>query len=95
MQHVNYNNWYCLGLLEIQMVDEKLRALERQNFGKDSQIRVAVVGCGYSGVELAATVSERLQDKGIVEAINVQNTVLSNAPVGNREAALKVCKFSN
>ncbi|CDP04587.1 unnamed protein product [Coffea canephora] len=77
-------------LEDARMVDEKLRALERQNFGKDSQIRVAVVGCGYSGVELAATVSERLQDKGIVEAINVQNTVLSNAPVGNREAAVKV-----
>lgn len=72
------------------MVDEKLRALERQNFGKDSQIRVAIVGCGYSGVELAATISERLQDKGIVEAINVENTVLPNAPIGNREAALKV-----
>ncbi|KAL3528254.1 hypothetical protein ACH5RR_012910 [Cinchona calisaya] len=71
-------------------VDEKLRALERQNFGKNSQIRVAVVGCGYSGVELAATIAERLQDKGIVEAINVDKTVLPNAPTGNREAALKV-----
>ena len=52
MQHVNYNNWYCLGLLEIQMVDEKLKALEHQNLGKDSQILVAIVRCGYSGVEL-------------------------------------------
>lgn len=67
--------------------------MERKYFGKDSPIRVAVVGCGYSGVELAATVSERLQDKGVVHAINVENTILPNAPPGNREAALKVRNF--
>ncbi|OMP01153.1 FAD-dependent pyridine nucleotide-disulfide oxidoreductase [Corchorus olitorius] len=70
-------------------VDKKLRALERRNFGKDSLIRVTVVGCGYSGVELAATVSERLQDRGIVQAINVETTICPTAPAGNREAALK------
>lgn len=73
-------------------VDEKLRTLERKYFGKDSPIRVTVVGCGYSGVELAATVSERLQDKGVVHAINVETTILPNAPPGNREAAFKVLK---
>lgn len=71
-------------------VDNKLREMERRNFGKDSLIRVAVVGCGYSGVELAATVSERLQDRGIVQAINVDTTICPTAPYGNREAALKV-----
>ncbi|XP_021900509.1 alternative NAD(P)H-ubiquinone oxidoreductase C1, chloroplastic/mitochondrial [Carica papaya] len=71
-------------------VDKKLRELERRNFSKDSLIRVAVVGCGYSGVELAATISERLQDRGIVQAINVETTILSTAPPGNREAAMKV-----
>uniref|UniRef100_A0A2P2LBM0 demethylphylloquinone reductase n=1 Tax=Rhizophora mucronata TaxID=61149 RepID=A0A2P2LBM0_RHIMU len=71
-------------------VNNKLRALERRNFGKESQIHVAVVGCGYSGVELAATVSERLQHRGIVHAINVEKTICPAAPPGNREAALKV-----
>ncbi|XP_034907324.1 alternative NAD(P)H-ubiquinone oxidoreductase C1, chloroplastic/mitochondrial [Populus alba] len=71
-------------------VDNKLKELERRKFGKDSLIRVAVVGCGYSGVELAATVSERLQDRGLVQAINVNTTILPTAPPGNREAALKV-----
>ncbi|XP_009791312.1 alternative NAD(P)H-ubiquinone oxidoreductase C1, chloroplastic/mitochondrial-like [Nicotiana tabacum] len=71
-------------------VDKKLKELERKNFGKDSAVRVAVVGCGYGGVELAATISERLKEKGIVQAINVEKTVLPNAPAGNREAALKV-----
>lgn len=71
-------------------VDNKLRALERRNFGKDSLINVAVVGCGYSGVELAATLSERLQDRGRVQAINVDSTIVPTAPSGNRDAALKV-----
>ncbi|CAK7354664.1 unnamed protein product [Dovyalis caffra] len=71
-------------------VDNKLKELERRKFGKDSLIRVAVVGCGYSGVELAATVSERLQERGLVQAINANATILPTAPPGNREAALKV-----
>eukprot|EP00268_Persea_americana_P052220 TRINITY_DN5840_c0_g1_i2.p1 TRINITY_DN5840_c0_g1~~TRINITY_DN5840_c0_g1_i2.p1 ORF type:complete len:555 (+),score=108.42 TRINITY_DN5840_c0_g1_i2:42-1667(+) len=77
-------------------VDNKLRMLERRNFGRDSSpIRVAVVGCGYSGVELAATISERLQDKGIVQAINVDTTICPTAPSGNREVALKVLSSRN
>lgn len=71
-------------------VDNKLKELERRKFGKDTLIRVAVVGCGYSGVELAATVSERLQDRGLVQAINVNTIILPTAPPGNRETALKV-----
>ncbi|XP_031108221.1 alternative NAD(P)H-ubiquinone oxidoreductase C1, chloroplastic/mitochondrial [Ipomoea triloba] len=70
--------------------DEKLRDLERKNFGKDSPISVTVVGCGYGGVELAATISERLRDRGIVQAINVEKTILPSAPEGNRETALRV-----
>ncbi|OVA06934.1 FAD-dependent pyridine nucleotide-disulfide oxidoreductase [Macleaya cordata] len=77
-------------------VDNKLKTLEREKFGKDSSpIRVAIVGCGYAGVELAATVSERLQNKGIVQAINVETTICPAAPPGNREAALKVLSSRN
>ena len=75
----------------IQTVDNRLKALERRNFGKNSLIRVAVVGCGYAGVELAATISERLQDRGLVQAINSEMTICSQAPPGNREVAMKVC----
>ncbi|KAK9167542.1 hypothetical protein Scep_002733 [Stephania cephalantha] len=71
-------------------VDSRLKALERGKFGKDSLIRVVVVGCGYAGVELAAIVAERLQDKGIVQAINAETIICPSAPPGNREAALKV-----
>ncbi|PON52821.1 FAD/NAD(P)-binding domain containing protein [Parasponia andersonii] len=77
-------------LEDARRVDSKLKTLERRNFGKKSLINVAVVGCGYSGVELAATISERLQDRGIVKAINVETTICPQAPPGNREAALKV-----
>ncbi|CAL9117733.1 unnamed protein product [Musa textilis] len=77
-------------------VNKNLKALERERFGKDSSpIRVAIVGCGYSGVELAATISERLQNNGIVQAINVETTICPSAPSGNREAALKVLQSRN
>lgn len=76
-------------------VNEKLTKLERENFGKKNPIRVVVVGLGYSGVELAATVSERLEGKGIVQAINVDSSILPNCPSGNKEAALKVLESRN
>ncbi|RID53160.1 hypothetical protein BRARA_G00580 [Brassica rapa] len=38
-------------------VNEKLSKLERRNFKNGNPIKVAVVGCGYGGVELAATIS--------------------------------------
>ncbi|KAI3983987.1 hypothetical protein MKX01_035114, partial [Papaver californicum] len=76
-------------------VDDKLKELERNKFGTDSPVHVAIVGCGYAGVELAATVSERLQDKGIVQAINVETTICPAAPPGNREAALRVLSSRN
>jgi len=65
--------------------------LERKRFGRSSPtIEVAIVGLGYSGVELAATISERLKNTGTVKAINVQTTICPTAPQGNRDAALKV-----
>ncbi|KAI0499085.1 hypothetical protein KFK09_019986 [Dendrobium nobile] len=77
-------------------VDDKLRMLEREQFSKDSStISVAIVGCGYSGVELAATISERLKGRGIVQAINVETSICPTAPFGNREAALKVLSSRN
>ncbi|KAL4561359.1 hypothetical protein LXL04_033524 [Taraxacum kok-saghyz] len=76
-------------------VNDKLTKLERDNFGKKDPIRVVVVGLGYSGVELAATVSERLEGKGVVQAVSVESSILPNAPSGNKEAALKVLKSRN
>lgn len=81
---------------DARRVENKLKTLEREKFGKaPSPIRVVVVGCGYSGVELAATVSERLQGKGKVQAVNVATTICPGAPSGNREAAEKVLSSRN
>jgi demethylphylloquinone reductase len=78
----------------MQRADKELKRLERGMTDNGSlPISVAIVGCGYSGVELAATISERLQSKGKVQAINVQTTICPSAPPGNREAALKVRKY--
>ncbi|VAI84178.1 unnamed protein product [Triticum turgidum subsp. durum] len=77
-------------------VESELKMLERRKFGKKSPpIQVAIVGLGYSGVELAATISERLKNTGTVKAINFQTTICPNAPPGNREAALKVLESQN
>nr|GEX59625.1 alternative NAD(P)H-ubiquinone oxidoreductase C1, chloroplastic/mitochondrial [Tanacetum cinerariifolium] len=50
-------------------VNDKLTKLERENLDKADLIRMVIVGLGYSRVELAATVSERLEGKGVVQAI--------------------------
>lgn len=77
-------------------VENELKMLERRRFGKSSPpIEVAIVGLGYSGVELAATISERLKNTGTVKAINVQTTICPSAPPGNRDAALKVLESQN
>ncbi|GJQ90731.1 RuBisCO large subunit-binding protein subunit alpha [Tanacetum coccineum] len=45
---------------------------------------------GYFRVELAAIVSERLEGKGVVQAISVDSSILPNAPPRNKEVVLKV-----
>lgn len=77
-------------------LEKQLRSLERKRFGKrESPIQVIVVGSGYCGVELAATIAERLADRGKVQVVNVASTICPSAPVGNREAALKVLLARN
>ncbi|XP_078437189.1 NAD(P)H dehydrogenase C1 [Wolffia australiana] len=81
---------------DAQRTDQALKKLERARFGKSSlPIEVAIVGCGYSGVELAATIAERLQDRGTVTAINVDANICPTGLPGNREAALKVISERN
>ncbi|GJR05504.1 RuBisCO large subunit-binding protein subunit alpha, partial [Tanacetum coccineum] len=42
-------------------------------------------------LELAATMSERLEGNGVVQAISVDSSILPNAPPRNKEAVLKLC----
>lgn len=65
-------------------LEDRLRALEQSDQDK---IRVAVVGGGYSGVELACKLADRLGDRGRLRIIEQSDKVLRNSPAFNRQAA--------
>ncbi len=65
-------------------LEDRLRALEQSDQDK---IRVAVVGGGYSGVELACKLADRLGDRGRLRIIEMSDKILSNSPDFNRQAA--------
>lgn len=67
-------------------LEDRLRALEATDRDK---IRVAVVGGGYSGVELACKLADRLQDRGRLRLIEQSDQILRNSPNFNRQAADK------
>lgn len=62
----------------------KLRQLEQSGAEK---IRVAVVGGGYSGVELACKLADRLGDRGRLRLVDRGTEILKNAPAFNRVAS--------
>ena len=67
-------------------LQEELRLLEEANPDK---IRVAVVGGGYSGVELACKLADRLGDKGRIRIIERGEQILKDSSEFNRETAIK------
>ncbi|WP_414575251.1 NAD(P)/FAD-dependent oxidoreductase [Anabaena sp. CCY 9402-a] len=67
-------------------LEERLRILEESNAEK---IRVAIVGGGYSGVELACKLADRLGDRGRFRLIEISDQILRTSPEFNREAAKK------
>lgn len=67
-------------------LQEKLRLLEAANPDK---IRVAVVGGGYSGVELACKLADRLGERGKIRIIDRGTQILSNSTDFNRDTAIK------
>ncbi|BAY07909.1 NAD(P)/FAD-dependent oxidoreductase [Calothrix sp. NIES-2098] len=67
-------------------LEERLRVLEESDADK---IRVAIVGAGYSGVELACKLADRLGEKGRFRLIEVTDQILRTSPEFNREAAKK------
>lgn len=68
-------------------LEEKLRTLEASDRDK---IRVAIVGAGYSGVELACKLAERLGDRGRIRLVEKADQILRTSPEFNRESAQKV-----
>ena len=69
---------------------EELRALENSATEK---IRVAVVGGGYSGVEIACKLADRLGKRGRLRLIDRGNNILANSPEFNRETAKKALEI--
>lgn len=67
-------------------LEERLRVLEQSDKDK---IRVAIVGAGYSGVELACKLAERLGERGRLRIIEMTDQILRTSPEFNRETATK------
>ncbi|HEY9829650.1 MAG TPA: NAD(P)/FAD-dependent oxidoreductase [Stenomitos sp.] len=67
-------------------LEERLRILEESDKEK---IRVAIVGAGYSGVELACKLAERLGDRGRLRLIEMSDMILRTSTDFNRDAAHK------
>ncbi|MBW4561699.1 MAG: NAD(P)/FAD-dependent oxidoreductase [Mojavia pulchra JT2-VF2] len=67
-------------------LEERLRVLEESDADK---IRVAIVGAGYSGVELACKLADRLGERGRFRLVEISDQILRTSPEFNREAAKK------
>jgi len=67
-------------------LEERLRTLESSDADK---IRVAIVGAGYSGVELACKLADRLKERGRLRLVELTDQILRSSPEFNREAAQK------
>jgi len=69
---------------DVYALKERLRELEQSDRDK---IRVAIVGAGYSGIELACKIADRLGDRGRVRLIEQDYQILRHSPEFNRESA--------
>lgn len=67
-------------------LEERLRILEESETDK---IRIAIVGAGYCGVELACKLADRLGERGRIRLIEQADMILRTSPDFNREAARK------
>lgn len=65
-------------------LEEQLRRLETL---EQDKIRIAIVGGGYSGVELACKLADRLGTKSRIRIIEQAEEILKNSPEFNQEMA--------
>ncbi len=73
-------------ITDAYQLEEKLRQLEESPRDK---IRIAIVGAGYSGVELACKLADRLGDRVRLRLVEQTDQILRSSPTHNREAADK------
>ncbi|MBT9316562.1 NAD(P)/FAD-dependent oxidoreductase [Leptothoe spongobia] len=71
-------------LKDTYALKERLREIESSDTDK---IRVAVVGGGYSGVELVCKIAERLGERGRLRIVERGTAILQNSPEFNQKAA--------
>ncbi len=67
-------------------LEERLRVLEES---KSEKIRIAIVGAGYSGVELACKLADRIGERGRFRLIEISDQILRTSPEFNRQVAQK------
>ncbi|MBE9205400.1 NAD(P)/FAD-dependent oxidoreductase [Nostoc sp. LEGE 06077] len=67
-------------------LEQQLQILQESDADK---IRIAIVGAGYSGVELACKLADRLGEKGRLRLIEISDQILRTSPEFNRETAKK------
>lgn len=78
---------YAIGfrtIADAYRLEERLRILEESDKDK---IRVAIVGAGYSGVELACKLADRLGARGRLRLIEMSDMILRTSTDFNRDAA--------
>ncbi|MEM8602716.1 MAG: NAD(P)/FAD-dependent oxidoreductase [Cyanobacteria bacterium P01_H01_bin.121] len=73
-------------LADASRLKQRLAELEASESDK---IRITVVGGGYSGVELACKLADRLGDRGRVRVIERDSKILRTSPTFNQESSLK------
>ncbi|MCX7595807.1 MAG: NAD(P)/FAD-dependent oxidoreductase [Fischerella sp.] len=81
-----YHAYTFRTIADAYRLEERLRVLEESDTDK---IRVAIVGAGYSGVELACKLADRLGQRGRFRLIELTDQILRTSPEFNREAARK------
>ncbi len=74
------------------LLQEKLRVLEASDREK---IRIAIIGAGYSGVELGCKLADRLQERGRIRLVERSDMILRTSPDFNREAASQALSERN
>ncbi len=70
-------------------LEARLQSLEAS---ERDRIRVAIVGGGYSGVELACKLADRLRERGRIRIIELTDQILRTSTEFNRQAADKALK---
>ncbi len=79
-------------LQDAYRLKERLRLLEQSSAEK---IRIAVVGGGYSGVELACKLSDRLGERERLRLIERSDKILALSPEYNRKTAQEALEERN